>query len=120
MSQRLVRVLCPHCKVASHPEPLVLEEIGIDPAKGLEGDIYEAVGCEKCANTGYRGRSGIYELIPVTDDLKALILKKSDAGTLKKKAIENGMRTLRQDGWEKVKRGSTSVAEVLRVTIEEV
>jgi len=120
MAQRLVRVLCPHCKVASPPEPQVLKEIGIDPAKGLEGDIYEAKGCEKCANTGYRGRSGIYELLPVTDDIKTLILKKSDTGTIKKKAVENGMRTLRQDGWEKVGQGSTSVAEVLRVTIDEV
>jgi type II secretion system protein E (GspE) len=71
------------------------------------------------AQIGYRGRTGIYELIPVTDNIKNLILKKADAGAIKRKAVENGMRTLRQDGWEKVKKGITSVAEVLWVTLEE-
>lgn len=119
MAQRLVRVLCPHCRIPSRPEPHVLEEMGIDPHEGLPEEIYEARGCEKCAHTGYRGRTGIYELLPVTDDIKNLILKKSDAGAIKRKAVENAMKTLRQDGWEKVKRGITSVSEVLRVTLEE-
>jgi general secretion pathway protein E len=119
MAQRLVRVLCPYCRASSHPEPQVLEEMGIDLNEGLTVEIYEAKGCEKCAQTGYRGRTGIYELIPVTDPIKNLILKKADAGAIKKKAVEQGMRTLRQDGWEKVKKGITSAAEVLRVTLEE-
>lgn len=119
MAQRLVRVLCPHCRVPSRPEPHVLVEMGIDPAESSEVEIYECKGCEKCAHTGYRGRTGIYELLPVTDNIKALILNKSDAGAIKRKAIENGMRTLRQDGWLKVKKGITSVSEVVRVTLEE-
>ncbi len=119
LAQRLVRVLCAHCRVSSRPEPHVLAEMGIDPAESSEVEIYEAQGCEKCAHTGYRGRTGIYELLPVRDDIKSLILKKSDAGEIKRKAIRNGMRTLRQDGWLKVKRGVTSVSEVLRVTLEE-
>lgn len=119
MAQRLVRVLCPYCRIPSHPEPHVLEEMEINLNEGLTVEIYEAKGCEKCAQTGYRGRTGIYELIPVTDPIKNLILKKADAGAIKKKAVEQGMRTLRQDGWEKVKKGITSVAEVLRVTLEE-
>jgi len=119
MAQRLVRVLCPHCRASYRPEPNMLEEMGINPTEGLKVGIYEAKGCEKCANTGYRGRTGIYELLSVTDDIKNFILKKSDAGSIKRQAIENGMRTLRQDGWEKVKKGITSVSEVLRVTLEE-
>lgn len=119
MAQRLVRVLCPHCRVPHRPVPHVLEEMGIDPTEGLPEEIYEAKGCEKCANTGYKGRTGIYELLPVTDEIKNLILKRSDSGTTKRTAIEQGMRTLRQDGWYKVKKGITSVSEVLRVTLEE-
>ena len=119
LAQRLVRVLCPHCRIPSRPEPHVLAEMGIDPAENSEVQIYESNGCEKCANTGYRGRTGIYELLPVTDDIKTLILKKSDSGAIKRKAITKGMRTLRQDGWLKVKKGITSVSEVLRVTLEE-
>ena len=119
MAQRLVRVLCPHCRASYCPAPHMLEEMGVDPAKGLDAEVYEARGCEKCANTGYRGRTGIYELLPVTDEIKDLVLKKSDAGVIKRRAIERGMRTLRQDGWEKVKKGITSVSEVLRVTLEE-
>lgn len=121
LAQRLVRVLCPHCRVpSSSPDPHVLAEMGIDPSESSDVQIYEAKGCDKCAHTGYRGRSGIYELLPVTDDIKSLILKKSDSGTIKRRAIDNGMRTLRQDGWLKVKKGITSVAEVLRVTLEEI
>ncbi|HPD60961.1 MAG TPA: type II secretion system ATPase GspE [Thermodesulfobacteriota bacterium] len=119
MAQRLVRVLCPYCRIPSHPESQVLEEMGVDPNERLKVEVYEAKGCEKCAQTGYRGRTGIYELIPVNDRIKNLILKKADASALRRKAVEDGMRTLRQDGWEKVKNGITSVAEVLRVTLEE-
>ncbi|RLA95488.1 MAG: type II secretion system protein GspE [Deltaproteobacteria bacterium] len=119
MAQRLVRVLCPHCRIPCQPDPHVLEEMGIDLDEGSKVEIFEAQGCEKCAHTGYRGRTGIYELLPVTDEIKDLILKRSDAGVIKRKAVESGMRTLRQDGWEKVKKGITSVAEVLRVTLEE-
>ena len=119
MAQRLVRVLCPYCRTPAYPEPQVLNEMGINLQEGLKVEIYEAQGCEKCAQTGYRGRTGIYELILVTDNIKNLILKKADAGAIKRKAVEDGMRTLRQDGWEKVKKGITSVAEVLRVTLEE-
>ncbi|MBW1678593.1 MAG: type II secretion system ATPase GspE [Deltaproteobacteria bacterium] len=119
MAQRLVRVLCPHCRASYRPEPNMLEEMGINPTEGLKVGIYEAKGCEKCANTGYRGRTGIYELLSVTDDIKNFILKKSDAGSIKRQAIENGMRTLRQDGWEKVKKGITSVVEVLPLPLEE-
>ncbi|MCD6352754.1 MAG: type II secretion system ATPase GspE [Proteobacteria bacterium] len=120
MAQRLVRVLCPHCRIPSRPDPHVLEEMGVDLSdENIQGEIYEAKGCEQCAMTGYRGRAGIYELLSVNDDIKNLILKKSDARNIKRKAIENGMRTLRQDGWEKVKQGITSVSEVLRVSLEE-
>jgi len=120
MAQRLVRVLCPHCRIPSRPDSHVLEEMGVNLSdENIQGEIYEAKGCEQCAMTGYRGRAGIYELLSVNDDIKNLILKRSDARIIKRKAIENGMRTLRQDGWEKVKQGITSVSEVLRVSLEE-
>ena len=69
-----------------------------------------------CAGTGYRGRSGIFELLPVTESVKELVLSRADAGTLRAKAVAEGMRLLREDGWEKVRRGITTVEEVLRVT----
>ena len=77
-------------------------------------------GCEECANTGYRGRAGIYEFLPVTDQVKALILERASAGLIKEAAVKQGMRTLRDDGWRSVRTGVTTVSEVVRVTQEEV
>ena len=80
---------------------------------------YEAGECEACAMTGYRGRKGIFELLPVDEGLRQLILKRSSADVLKEYAVGNGMRTLRDDGWRKVRAGITTMSEVMRVTQDE-
>ena len=77
-------------------------------------------GCEECAGTGYRGRAGIYEFLPVTDQIKPLILERASAGTIKESGVQQGMRTLRDDGWRAVRAGMTTVAEVVRVSQDEV
>ena len=80
---------------------------------------YETGECEECAMTGYRGRKGIFELMLVDEGLRQLILKRSSADVLKEFAVGNGMRTLRDDGWRKVRAGITTVSEVMRVTQDE-
>ncbi|HTY60729.1 MAG TPA: type II secretion system ATPase GspE [Acidobacteriota bacterium] len=120
LAQRLVRVNCPYCKVEVHPVPEMLDEIGFrrsDPRSG-PGQFYEGHGCGFCSNTGFTGRVGIYELMPVNDDIRKLIVAKADSNQIRKKALENGMRSLQDDGWLKVRQGTSSIAEVLRVTQE--
>jgi len=119
MAQRLVRVLCPKCKKKTVGESSLLKEMELD--MGYQGpvEVYEPVGCESCAHTGFRGRSGIYELMPVTPAISQLILNRANASQIKKTAVEEGMKTLRRDGWEKVIQGFTSVSELIRVTLEE-
>ncbi|MBF0525535.1 MAG: type II secretion system ATPase GspE [Deltaproteobacteria bacterium] len=119
MAQRLIRVLCPVCKKPARVEPQLLKELGLINAEDIaQATIFEAVGCDMCAYTGYRGRSGIYELMLVDDEIRDLILARSPSNTIKKASVAKGMRTLRMDGWDKVKRGMSTVAEVLRVTME--
>ena len=77
-------------------------------------------GCEACQFTGYHGRQGIYEFLVVTDEIRNMIIDRSAAGQIRAKAIKQGMKTLRQDGWGKVKQGLTTASEVIRVTQEEV
>jgi type II secretory ATPase GspE/PulE/Tfp pilus assembly ATPase PilB-like protein len=99
----------------------MLDEIGFrrgDPGRG-PNRFYEGRGCEKCTHTGFIGRVGIYELMTVNDDVRKLTVAKADSNQIRKKALENGMRTLRDDGWLKVRRGITSIAEVLRVSQED-
>jgi type II secretory ATPase GspE/PulE/Tfp pilus assembly ATPase PilB-like protein len=80
--------------------------------------IYEGVGCEKCRQTGFRGRTGLYELLQVTETIEPLILQRSSSNAIKQLAVTQGMRTLRDDGWAKVLEGVTTVEEVLRVSEE--
>ena len=120
LAQRLVRVSCPYCKTEVHPVPEMLTEIGFkrgDPTGGPDR-FYEGRGCGYCSNTGFTGRVGIYELMPIDDSLRKLIVAKADSNQIRKTAIENGMRSLQDDGWLKVRQGTTSLAEVLRVTQE--
>jgi general secretion pathway protein E len=118
LAQRLVRRVCRKCMQPAEMPAELWREIG-----GREGDTMRAVvgpGCEECASTGYRGRAGIYEFLPVTDQIKGHILERASAGVIKEAAIQQGMRTLRDDGWRSVRNGTTTVAEVVRVTQEEV
>ena len=93
-----------------------LNEIGLDFEPGTR--IYRAVGCQACDNTGYRGRTGIYELFVITEEARGLILNKKPSGVLRRYAIEHGMVSLRDDGWAKVRAGITTIEELLRVTQE--
>lgn len=115
IAQRLVRVLCDHCKEAYTPG-VILESIGINREQLENHTIYQAKGCEKCFNTGYRGRIGIFEIMQLNEGLKNLILKTYDATQIKQYALQYKMRTLRQSGIEKVLAGTTTIEEVLRVT----
>jgi general secretion pathway protein E len=122
LAQRLVRVLCKDCRVAYFPTPEELKEIGLTPDDVREtsgGMLYKPGGCEQCNSTGYRGRTGIYEMMLIDDELRALTLKNVDSGTIKRQAVTKGMRTLMDDGAQKVMRGISSVAEVLSVTQED-
>ena len=116
VAQRLVRVLCKDCKKAYVPNPIYLKSIGFSPDRFKERAVYKAVGCENCFNTGYRGRLGIFEIMVLTERLKSLVLKTFDSNRIKNEAVQQKMRTLRQDGMQKVLNGLTTVEEVLRVT----
>jgi len=116
LAQRLVRTICPHCKQAYKPDVVVLKDLGIKSSQIQGKKLYKGKGCEKCINTGYLGRSGIYELLPITNDIRKLIMEHADAVAIKEKAIANGMKTLLQDGIEKALQGLTTLEEVLRVS----
>ncbi len=118
LAQRLVRVVCPHCKVPYTPDPAMLKEMKMKGEDLSEWRISEVKGCENCSYTGYWGRTGIFEYLKVTDEIQRLILEKKDS-SIKEVARKQGMRTLREDGWLKVKEGITTLSEVLRVTQEE-
>ena len=120
MAQRLVRTICSHCKTEQKVERDYLLRIGF-PAEEIEtAKFYRGAGCEECRQLGYQGRMGIYELLILNEALRPLILNRAPASTIAAKAIEYGMRTLRTDGWNKVKAAQTTIEEVLRVTqIEE-
>ncbi|MBN1126416.1 MAG: Flp pilus assembly complex ATPase component TadA [Sedimentisphaerales bacterium] len=114
LAQRLVRRICPDCKTVHHPTKQELEEIGIQSAG--DATFYVGAGCDKCYETGYRGRIGIFELMLIGDDVREMVYRKESAGAIKKKALQLGMTTLRMDGARKAMHGTTTVQEVLRVT----
>jgi general secretion pathway protein E len=124
LAQRLVRVLCPACKLAYAPSAEELAQASITPAilarAGNPKHLYRAVGCPLCQRTGYSGRTGIYELMLMNDDIRQLVLKNVDSGTIKSRAVAGGMMTLLEHGAYKVAMGETTAAEVLSVTAEDV
>jgi type IV pilus assembly protein PilB len=111
VAQRLVRMLCKHCKRRQKVSEAVLAEHGLTGAEPLE-----AVGCSRCGGTGYRGRLGVYEVMPVSERIRALILERASVDVMVSIAISEGMRRLRDDGLDKVREGLTSIAEVERMT----
>jgi general secretion pathway protein E len=120
LAQRLVRRLCPRCRKEKPFTGLdgATHELGFQNGEPLRV-VWEAVGCDGCSGTGYLGRIGIYELLPVTSEICKIILQRADANAIRNLAVEQGMRLLRDDGWDKVRQGVTTLAEVLRVTREE-
>jgi len=118
LAQRLVRTICRECSAPREVSAAFREEIVREAGFVPEGDLRAGKGCEACGGTGYRGRMGIFELLPVTDDIKELLLSRADSGAIRARAVAGGMTLLRQDGWEKVRRGVTTIEEVIRVTRE--
>jgi general secretion pathway protein E len=115
LAQRLVRRLCIECRAQVPFQSSRVEEFsGYPPAT-----VWEPIGCDACSGTGYLGRVGAYELLPATPEICKLIVQRSDANRIRGMAISQGMRLLREDGWQKVRDGVTTLAEVLRVTREE-
>jgi len=120
MAQRLIRTICAHCKTEQTVDRDYLRKIGFPEADIKTAKVWHGAGCEECRQQGYQGRKGIYELLLVSETLRPLIMNRAPATTIAQRAIEAGMRTLRTDGWNKVKAGVTTIEEVLRVTqIEE-
>src|SRR5687767_5759537 len=116
MAQRLVRTICPHCKTEQKVEKNFLRKIGFPEDELDTAKFWHGVGCELCRQLGYQGRMGIYEILILNEALRPLILNRAASSTIATRAIENGMRTLRIDGWNKVRAGTTTIEEVLRVT----
>jgi type IV pilus assembly protein PilB len=114
VAQRLVRVLCTHCKQRTLLSETALQAAGYKARFGVEG--YAPVGCGRCGGSGYRGRTGLYEVMPMSDEIRKLTIERAPADDMRAVALDQGMRSLRDDGFEKVKNGLTSMAEVARVT----
>ena len=116
LAQRLLRTLCPDCRKPYVPDEAVVEKLGLPFFPTRVNPIYEAGGCPKCSSTGYRGRTAIFEILEVGDAIKGLILENRSSAVIRELAVRGGMTLLKDNGWEKVRRGLTSVTEVLRVT----
>src|SRR5256884_2524791 len=116
MAQRLVRNICQSCKTERKVERDYLLKIGFPPQDIETAKFWHGVGCEECRQLGYQGRQGIYEILILNEAVRPLILNRAPASTIAQKAMEQGMRTLRHDGWNKVRAGLTTIEEVLRVT----
>ncbi|MBN2456432.1 MAG: type II secretion system ATPase GspE [Sedimentisphaerales bacterium] len=121
LAQRLVRKVCPDCKKPYEPTEHELRELGLGDMKSpgsAEGEakFYVGAGCDSCFQTGYRGRTGIYELMLISEEVQNLIYNRQSSGKIKRVALNSGMRTLRMDGARKVLAGITTIPEVLRVT----
>jgi general secretion pathway protein E len=115
LAQRLVRMICPHCRVREPAPADWWRDFG-GAAKESLAYVYHGTGCPECRHTGYRGRTGVYELVRMTDELRAEILHQRGANDLRRVAIEQGMQTLRMDGLRLIREGRTTIEEVLRVT----
>lgn len=114
IAQRLLRTICPRCKTTYSPSKEMLTKINLE--SGKDHKFYHGKGCKTCRNTGYLGRSGIYEILVVDDKIKDLILSNASSTEIRQVAIKAGMQTLREDGMQKVFEGKTTIDEVLRVT----
>ncbi len=117
LAQRLVRVICKECK-----EPMAqrdLDPLRLEYGSDVPEVVYHGKGCRNCMGTGYRGRTGIFELMPITEEIRQMILERSSSGRMRRLAIQQGMNSLRGDGWRLVREGRTTIDEVVRVTKDE-
>jgi general secretion pathway protein E len=120
LAQRLVRQLCPHCKVPLAADAALLRDLGLTGSAAEQLTLYGGTGCPACSGTGYYGRLGIFELLLVDEAMQRRILARADANTIRAAAVSQGKRTLWQDGCDKNRAGLTTYEEILRVAREEV
>jgi type IV pilus assembly protein PilB len=118
VAQRLVRCICPDCKEPIEMPPEALVDLGVPEEEVYDFKCYKGKGCSKCSNIGYRGRLSLFEVMPTTNEIQELTLRRAPANELKQAAIQTGMKTLRQSGIAKIKLGVTTIEEVLRVTVD--
>ncbi|GHB90469.1 GspE/PulE family protein [Cerasicoccus arenae] len=116
LGQRLVRRICPSCRIAYEPDGELIDILGIDPLEIADKQFYYGKGCSECSQTGYRGRQGLFEMMGISDTIRDLITQKAPTLVLKQKALEQGMRTLRDDGLRAIFDGATTIEEVLKYT----
>ena len=116
-AQRLIRRVCKDCKQEHQTPPEALIEVGLSADEAKTIKTYKGKGCATCNNTGYKGRIGLYEVMEITDELRELILIGASALELRKKAIDDGMITLRESGLYKIREGVTTIEEVVRETV---
>jgi general secretion pathway protein E len=119
MAQRLVRVICPECRESYQLDSAAIRKMGIKTEVDGALQVFRGKGCAACNFTGYRGRSGIYEFLVISEEIQRLILEKADSNTIRQKALQFGMKTLWEDGWRNVELGVTTLEDLLRVTKEE-
>src|SRR4029077_15756945 len=115
VSQRLVRKICPNCRVACDADPKVLRALELDPTEHKDVVIHRGMGCPSCFQTGYLGRTGIFEIMEVHDELRELIFQQIPKGVLRRMAIDLGLQTLKQAAVDKIIEGTTTVEEAYRV-----
>jgi general secretion pathway protein E len=118
LAQRLVRVLCPACSKPAQHSPAFLKQVGFPVA--YADQVRQAVGCEHCRHTGYEGRAALFEICLVSPAIQELITQGKSADVLRARALQEGMVPLRQDGWNRVIAGATTLEEVVRVTAADV
>jgi type II secretory ATPase GspE/PulE/Tfp pilus assembly ATPase PilB-like protein len=117
LAQRLVRVICPKCKEITPTADL--DKLRAEFGQLVPEHVYHGKGCRNCMGTGYRGRTGVFEMMPVTEELRGMILERESSGHMRRLAIQQGMSSLRDDGWRLVQEGRTTIDEVVRVTKDE-
>ena len=116
LAQRLVRRICQTCCTAYEPSQEMVEVLGVDPLEIADKDFFYGEGCPKCSQTGYRGRVGLFEMIKVSDSIRELINNRAPTLAIKQKALEQGMRSLRDDGLRAIFDGNSTIEEVLKYT----
>ena len=116
LAQRLLRTICPDCKAPYEPSEAILSQLGVAPHELGDKSFFTGKGCKSCADSGYKGRAGLYELLNVSDPMRELIIDRAPAVVIKQKAIELGMTTLREDGLRCIYEGRTTIEEVLKYT----
>ena len=120
MAQRLVRTICANCKEEYSPSDEELDRIKLEKSRLNGKKLFQGKGCSQCRNTGYHGRTGIFELIPMSRSIRGLVFDNANEDLIRQKALEEGMVNLRESGIEKVLNGITTISEVLRSTVEDI